>query len=142
MLINRRRVKVSRRDAFLILFGVVFILIGYSLLSIPEESKPQLHALLRFALDVAPIEVYAWAWVGTGVLAVIGGLVHRLDWIGFAAAIFMPTIWSLAYWAAQIQDGVPRSWVGGTIYALMAGAIFLVSGMPDPMDVLDRRRSR
>lgn len=142
MLINRRRFKVSRRDAFLALFGVVFILIGYSLLSIPPESKPQLHALLRFALDVAPIEFYAWAWIATGLAAVLGGLWHRYDWLGFATAVFMPVIWSLAYWAAQIQDGVPRSWVGGTIYALIAGAVFLVSGMPDPMDVLGRRRAR
>lgn len=132
MLINRRRVKVSRRDAFLGVFGVAYILIGYSLLSIPALFKPILHMSLRAALDIAPIDFYGWLWIAVGCLAVLGAVFSRFDQIGFGVATAMPLLWSVAYWAAEIQDGVPRAWVGGVTYALLGLAVWLVSGMYDP----------
>lgn len=137
MLIQTRYVRISRRGAFLSLFGVAWMLIGYSYLHIPAASKPLLHKSLRFALGIAPIEFYGWAWITCGLLAVICGLVHRVDWVGFGAAMLMPVFWSLVEFAAQFWDGVPRAWVGGVVYAVFAGAIGLVAGMADPRD---RRR--
>jgi hypothetical protein len=132
VLINTRKVKVSRRDAFLAAFGLAYVLLGYSLLNIPPLFKPILHASLRFALDAAPIEFYGWLWIACGAVAVAGGLYRRLDWLGFGVATAMPLLWSLAYWVAEIQDGVPRAWVSGVVYALLGGAVWLVSGMYDP----------
>lgn len=139
MLINRPRVKVSRRGAFLATFGVVYALLGYSYLNVPEASKPLLHAYFRFALSLAPLEVYGWGWIACGLIAVAGGVWHRFDAYGFGAAAFMPVIWSIAYFAAQI-DGVPRSWVSGVVFLLLATAITLVASMPDPIDVIESRR--
>jgi hypothetical protein len=140
MLIRTRHLRISRRDAFLTLFGVVFILLGYSYLNIPEQFKPTLHVSLRFALDLFPIEVYGWAWVVTGCLAVIGGLFHPLDWLGFGAGVVMPFVWSGANFAAQ-SDINPRAWVGGTIYALIGLAMLIVAGMTDPLDIEGKRRT-
>lgn len=132
MLINHRRVKVSRRDAFLGVFGLAYILIGYSLLNIPPQFKPILHMSLRQALDIAPIEFYGWAWIAVGCVAVIGAVLRRFGQLGFGAATALPLLWSVAYWTAEIQDGVPRAWVGGVTYALLGCAVWLVSGMYDP----------
>lgn len=134
MLIQTRRFQLSRRGAFLALFGIVFILLGYSYLNIPPDSVPQLRHYLRFALSLAPIEFYGWAWIACGAIALIGGLWHPLDWLGFAAAVFMPLAWAVAYFDAEFQDGVPRAWVSGMVFALLAGAIGLVAGMADPLD--------
>lgn len=135
MLINTRRVKVSRRAAFLALFGVVYVLIGYSYLNIPARYKPLLHAQFRFALDLAPIEFYGWAWIACGGLAAVGGAWHRLDGLGFAAGVFMPYLWSTVSFIASIQDGVPRAWVGGVVYLAFGTAMWIISGVPDPLDV-------
>lgn len=140
MLIRTRHLQVSRRGAFLALFGFVFILLGYSYLHIPHQFRPILHANLRFALNVAPIEFYGWAWITTGSIALLGSIVHRFDWVGFGVAILMPMFWSIVYFIAQIQDGVPRSWVSGTVYGLLAGAIAIVAGMTDPLDEGKPRR--
>lgn len=132
MLVNRRRLKVSRRDAFLALFGVAYILIGYSFLNIAPVYKPLIHAQLRAATDLAGIEVYGWAWITSGGVAIVGAIWRRFDTIGFAVATFMPLLWSLAYWAAVVQDQVPRAWVSGVIYLVLGGAVSLGSGMQDP----------
>lgn len=132
MLIRGTRLKVSRRSAFLGLFGIAYGLLGYSYLHIPALFKPILHAQFRFALDLAPIEFYGWAWITTGVLCVIGALCRKLDGVGFAAGVFMPLAWSLFSFIAQIEDGIPRAWVGGTTYAALGCAVWIVSGMGDP----------
>lgn len=142
MLINTQRVKVSRRDAFLAVFGVVYALVGYSYLSIPAVYKPLLHAQFRFALNLAPLEFYGWAWMISGLLCILGAVVHRFDGLGFAAGVFMPLIWSAACWSAEFADGVPRAWVGGVIYAVLGLGMWIVSGMPDPLDVAGVRRRR
>lgn len=131
MLINRKRVKISRRDSFLVLFGVAYLLVGYSYLSIPPLYKPLLHAQFRLALDFAPIEFYGWLWIAAGALCIAGGAVHRYDSFGFAAGVAMPLIWSCACWAAAL-DGVPRAWVSGVLYAVFGLAVWIVSGMYDP----------
>lgn len=139
MLINRKRVRVSRRGAFLTVFGIVYCLLGYSYLNVPNGSKQLLATYFRFALSLAPLEVYGWAWVACGLAAVFGGLWHRFDAVGFGAAAFMPVVWSIAYFAAQV-DGVPRTWVSGVVFLLLAVAISIVASMPDPLDVIQARQ--
>lgn len=134
MLINRRHVKLSRRGGLLVLFGAVWVLLGYSYLSIPASFKPLLHRSLRFALSVAPIEAYGWIWIGTGLAAIIGGAVHRFDWLGFGSAMLMPLYWSLVNFVAQFVDGVPRAWVSGVIYGLLAAVVGVAAGMYDPLE--------
>lgn len=138
MLIRYRRIAVSRRGAFLALFGVVFILIGYSYLNIPASSKPFLQAYLRTALSIAPIEVYGWLWIVAGSVALLGGIIRRLDWLGFGAAVMLPLLWVAIYFDAQWQDKSPRAWVSALVYLALAGAIALVAGMSDPL----HKRSR
>lgn len=134
VLIRTRRFAISRRGAFLALFGGVYIALGGSYLSVPAAAMPALHKQLHSALQVLPLAAYGWAWIVTGALAVIGGLVHRLDFVGFGAGVFMPGAWALIDLIAQVKDDVPRAWVGTLIYLLLALAISLVASMPDPLD--------
>lgn len=139
MLVSGSRVRVSRRGVFLIIFGVVYALLGYSYLTIPAASRPVVKEYLRFALSVLPLDVYGWAWLICGALAVVGGTFHRLDAVGFSAAIFMPTIWAGVYFIAQF-DGAPRAWVSAFLFVLLAAAVGTVAGMFDPLDGGPARR--
>lgn len=133
VLIRTRWYSLSRRGAVLALFGTVFALLGYSYLSIDARLTAVLHAQLRFALDVAPVEFYGWAWVVCGLLAILGGLVHPLDGLGFAAAVFMPALWSVVYFLAWFHDDAPRAWVNGCLFGAIALVLVVVAGMADPL---------
>lgn len=139
MLIRTRYVKVSRRGAALVGFGVVFILLGYGYLTLDATTKPLVERSLRLALEVAPIETIGWAWIACGTLAVIGGLFHRIDWIGFTAAFVMPSLWTITYLAEWKVDHLPRAWVSAAVYGLIAFIIAIISGMVDPLDNGRRR---
>lgn len=132
MLIRTRWFSLSRRDAVLVIFGLCWLLIGWSYLHIPDAIHPQLKRSLRFALSVAPIDVYAWGWILAGALAVLGGVFRRCNSLGFAAAVVMPLLWSLAYFTAQVQDNIPRAWVSGVIFGSFAAVLAVVAGMPEP----------
>jgi hypothetical protein len=123
---------ISLRSSFLALFGVVWMLFGYSFFNVPATSRVALRLYLHSALSVAPLWVYGAVWVGCGLLALLGALWHRIEWVGFGAAIVMPAFWALVYFTAQWRDGSPRAWVYGVIFMGLAGAIGLAAGMEDP----------
>jgi hypothetical protein len=124
----------NRRGVFLILFGAAFVLLGYALLT--TDVTPALRHSLRLALNLAPLGFYAWAWITCGALGVIGGLLpRRLDALGFAAVIVMPTLWAVVYFVEWLAGDLPRGWQGSLLYALIAAAIGVVAGMPDPTDL-------
>lgn len=123
---------LGRRGAFLALFGGAFILIGQALMQ-TDETQVVRH-VFRFALALAPLWVYGVAWIVCGVIALVDGLLQRgSDAIGFAFASLMPTIWTIVYLAAWIGDdlGFKNLWQSAVLYALIAGAISCVAGMPE-----------
>ena len=132
-MVTLRRVglHVGHRGVFLALFGIVYLLLGYSYIGV--HITPQVRHALRIALQVAPLPVYAWGWVTTGAISVLCGLFcPGRKAVGFAAAILMPAIWSLVYTDAWLEGGIPRAWVSVAVFAALAAAVAVVAGMPDP----------
>lgn len=133
-----QRLHVGRRGVFLALFGAVYLLIGYSYLAVPKESLPAVKHGLRLAVNIAPLQVYGWAWIATGAVAVVSGLFTLTSTrrpIGFAAAVLMPSLWVVIYLAAWLAGDVPRGWVSAALFALIAAAVAVVAGMTDPVGV-------
>ena len=125
------RFYIRRRGAFLALIGVVWILIGYSYLSIDPAQRPAVQHALRLAIDVAPLWIHGVVWVVSGVLAVIDGIRPSIQsMVGFTAAVIMPTVWALVYLSAWADGDLPRGWVNAAVYGALAGAIAIVAGMP------------
>lgn len=125
------RRRVGRRGVFLILFGVVYLLLGYSYLGV--TVTPVVRQALRLALNVAPLQVYAWAWVTAGAICVVSGLVSPARKpIGFTTAVLMPTLWAVVYMAAWVDGDIPRGWVTAVLFAAIAAAVAVVAGMPEP----------
>ena len=131
----RRRVEtyLGRRGTFLALFGCVYALIGYSYLTL--EVTPLVRHALRLALRLAPLDAYGWAWIGAGVIAVVCGLFcPGRKTVGFLAAMLMPAMWSLIYLATWLDGDIPRGWVSAVVYVLLAAAVSVVAGMPEPAE--------
>lgn len=130
--VRRIALHIGRRGAFLTLFGCIYLLLGYSYIGTPVT--PAVHHSLRMALNVAPLVVYGWLWVTSGVAAIVVGLIFRAsrDVFGFIAAVLMPSLWAVVYFAAWMDGDVPRGWVTGLLFALIASAVGVVAGMPEP----------
>lgn len=126
----------GHRGGFLAAWGVVYILIGYSYLAVPPSTLQALRKALRLALNVAPLQVYAWLWIAAGAVGLTAAFVlpgRRA--FAFIAAVIMPALWSVVYFAGWADGGVPRGWVQAAIFAALATAVTTVSGMPDPKDL-------
>lgn len=136
-ILRRASRRVGRRGAFLALFGVVYLLLGYSYL---VADTPQVRHALRVVINIAPLAVYAWVWCAVGAVAVACGLFsggHKS--VGFTAAVIMPVVWSLVYEAAWLAGDLPRGWVTAATYFAIALAVTAVAGMPEPHDFEIRR---
>lgn len=125
--------QLGRRGAFLVLFAVVYALIGYSYLTLSPASVKAVRMSLHWALNVAPLPVWGWVWIATAVIAAASGLfAPGRKAAGFVAGVVMPVLWGLANLAAWISRDVPRGWVSAAIYAALAAAVGVVAGMPEP----------
>lgn len=132
---HRISAHIGRRGAFLALFGIVYLLIGYSYLG--DRPTPAVRAALRLAINVAPLWVYGLVWILGGATALIVGLIvpPTRDAVGFIAMITLPTLWACVYFAAWLHNDAPRGWTSALLFALVAFAVAVVSGMPNPVKV-------
>ena len=131
MMLQVGRWSVRRRGLFLALMGVVFVLLGYSLLAVTPVERAAVEHALHPAVSLAPLWVYGVAWIVCGVVSIVDGLRPGVrSALGFTAAVIMPTLWALVYLAAWWQGDLPRGWVSSAVFAALAGAIMIVAGMP------------
>lgn len=128
------RWRLGRRGAFLTLFGVAYVLIGQALLT--AQETPLVHHVFRFGISIMPFHGWGVAWIVCGGIAVIDGLYSRgRDLVGFVAAVLAPLAWSFVYLVAWLQldvSGVRNLWQSSLLYAVIAGAVLIVAGMPEP----------
>lgn len=131
---RRHRHLLSRRAAFLALFGVAYLLVAKSLLD--TDNTPLVRHVFRFGFSIMPLWGWAVMWAACGAIALVDALLTRRgrDSIGFAAAVLAPTAWAIVYIAAWIGNdtGIKDLWLSAVNYIVIAGAVFIVAGMPDP----------
>lgn len=120
------REQLGRRGAVLGAFGTVWLLYGYGQLVEPIPST----STLRLVLKVAPIDVWAWAWIAAGVTAMVFAWLPRpVDWPGFVALYVLAVPWGLSNLMSWQPFGDnPRGWVGAAIWAAFIAVIRIVAG--------------
>jgi len=139
--LRRLGLHVGRRGAFLILFGAVYALIGYSYLTLSPVSEAAVRRSLHLALNVAPLPAWGWAWLAAGAVAVAcGAFCPGRKAGGFATAVVLPALWAVVNLAAWVAGDIPRGWVSAAIYAALAAAVAVIAGMPEPRDLIGGRR--
>jgi len=142
-LLNQPTAHLGRRGLSLILFGILWTLVGVGILGGPSDrfSRPGPGGTLEF-MDSAN---WAWMWIGFGALSVISGFLRRrvrlLDEWGFNSLLIPAWVWTLTYgWSAVTyivtmgEYGQGRAWVGCVVYGVISLAILVIAGWPDPSD--------
>lgn len=125
-------VDASRRK-FLVAFGVAYLAIGFSYASAGPDT-PARHAL---QWTHVPFWLLGLLWVACGAVATAASFVPTTrDKPGFLCLSIPPTLWALSYAVAQVlvwltEYDAPRAWVSVIVFAVIAFAVDVVSGMID-----------
>lgn len=124
--------RIGRRGAFLLLFGGIWVAIGYGLIAIPVSPTQQLG--LRPLLHLATAERFGWGWVSCGALASVFAFRPGPagDRWGFYALIAPASAWGACYGVAAVTYDYPRGFLAGAVYAALVVAVAIVSGWPEP----------
>lgn len=128
--LRRLRRQLGRRGAFLTCFGCLYLLYGYGLWVEPLISTVSLKLLV----DLWPLKVWAWLWMGAGGAAVAcAWLPQGRDWLGFTALYPLAAAWGLSNLTSWWPEGDnPRGWIGAAVWVVMGGAITTAAGWDEP----------
>jgi hypothetical protein len=118
----------NRRGSVLLLFGVVYIIIGITtaLLPLPPTS------LSGYAVadNILPLQVWGFIWAGVGLFgAAAAWLPTRRDDLGYYALAGFGLLWGSMAAASTVVYGAQRGWVIALTYGAFAMALLIVSGM-------------
>lgn len=123
---------IGRRGAVLALFGVVWVLFGYSLITVPPQQV--LNAQL---LDV-PLRDWAFLWLACGVVAILFAPTKQgRDGFGYAAIVLPTWVWTLGYLVMWIgHNGFdPRAWVSVFVWGAVSLVTLVCAGWPEVTQV-------
>lgn len=149
-MIRRIRIKrvrlfraLGRRGLLLLLFGVLWVLLGFGVLATPQPrfTGPGPAVLVLTVLDDAAT---GWLWIAAGLASITTGLMRRQmrgrDAIGFNLLLAPPMlwligfIWSFGVWLITDESGRASAGLGAIVWAIVCAWILLVAGWPDPDD--------
>jgi hypothetical protein len=128
--------RFGRRDAFLGLFGIIWLILGYGWSTQP--LTPQARQGLAPLLSVAPIDVWALLWLGGGIVAILAAGTSPLrphypqrQAAGYAALIFPVLVWTAGYLVSWLSGFYARGWLAATVWLVVSLAVLIVAGWPE-----------
>lgn len=134
---RRLSFRVGRRGAVLILFGVIFILLGVSLRA---DVPPLVLEQLRVALSVAPLVFWSTVFITIGAVGCANAFYPPgKDNYGFIAMAGLSYLWSGFLVSTWIMDQPPRGLVSAFIYATFGSALTIISGWPEVREERDQQ---
>lgn len=122
--------RLGRRGALLTLKGVMATGYGSGQVFEPTGDRHGLTLLLK----LWPLELWGWAWVTAGALALVcAWLPPRRDWPGFLAVWLIATPWAMAYFLSWWPLGEsPRGWVVAMIFGAFGAVCLVAIGWDEP----------
>lgn len=123
----------SRRSALLLLFGAVFVLLGFQYLGQAAQitATPQARLSYQAHLQLMPLDVWAWVFIGCGAGAIVAG-VCRWHTLGFTLLMGISSWWGLEFAASWLSNGYGRAVIGALQWALIVGVLAICVGWRDP----------
>jgi hypothetical protein len=121
---------LGRRGAILASYGTMWALYGYGQLISPQPDQRG----LTLATQMAPLHVWGWLWIATGLIAVASAWMPQgVDWPGFLALPLIVLPWMLSYLTSWLQGDFPRGWVAAAVWAVVAVPVIVVAGWREPL---------
>ncbi|MFC8176518.1 hypothetical protein [Streptomyces sp. NPDC057325] len=128
--------RLGYRGAALLICGIAWINYGVGIIVDPRYGTARGVAALT---AVAPLAVWGWAWVGSGVLACAASVLRSgRDWWGWCAAAAMPSIWALAYSGARVLGEYPQGWYSGITWGAFPGLLAVLAAATRRLVLLHR----
>lgn len=131
-----RRAVRSRRSLVLLVFGILYTLVGISYLGQAAEITRSPAATLSYRAHLAllPLDMWAWLFVGAGTAGIAAGLsMHHVP--GYTALMVISSWWGLEFVGSWIVTGYDRAVLGALVWVALAAALGIISGWPDPAEV-------
>jgi len=123
--------RIGRRGAYLITFGMVFVLLGLE----PAEPSP----VYAYVARLMPLVWWQWAFLVCGAVAVAAGsLLPPPKAIGFSALQLISVGWGGGILAAALDPAVPGVTAirGGLLWLLVAISTQVVARLVEPSDLV------
>jgi len=127
----------GRRGVFLMMFGLVYVAIGVSYLSLRSQRFTAIPVIGPILDDPA----WGLMWIVGGLVATVNGALRirsRADAPGFVALLIPPGVWSIFYATSVVSyvatagdTGRINSISGAAVWALVWLVVTLISGWPD-----------
>lgn len=133
---RRLRRALGRRGAFLLGYGAMWVLYGLGQIASPPPDQRGLTVLLQ----LWPLSVWGWCWVGAGLVAVVAAWLPRpKDRFGFVALMVIVAPWMVSYLLSWWPLGVfPRGWVAAAIWSAALIPVAVVTGWEEPRQAAGR----
>ncbi|MEU5716547.1 hypothetical protein AB0G71_12280 [Streptomyces sp. NPDC020403] len=122
--------RLGRRGALLTLKGIMAAGYGFGQIVQPTGD----HDGLALLLKLQPLDVWGWAWIIAGVIALACAWVPaRRDWPGFLAVWLIATPWAMAYLLSWWPLGASsRGWVVAMIFGAFGAVCLVAIGWDEP----------
>lgn len=128
--VRRLDQRLGRRGALLSLKGIMAVGYGSGQVVQPTGDRHGLTLLLK----VAPLDVWGWAWILAGTVALVCAWLGRPhDWPGFVAVWLIASAWAGAYLVSWWPLGEsPRGWVLALIFGSFGLVNLVAIGWDEP----------
>jgi hypothetical protein len=124
------RLATGRRGLVLILFGIIYGLIGLSYTA--GALSPTAAQNLHLALQLLPIHTWGVLWLVAGGLALVAS--HwppGRDWWGYAVLSGLSTTWCVVSLLGRLLYGAPYGLSGALVYGCLSAALLIIAGWPE-----------
>lgn len=128
---SRLWARLGRRGCFLLFLAVLDLVFAFSLYNPPATARRS--ASLTFFTAVAPLWVWALAWLIPGVLCAVQAFM-RNDRLAYSAGMCIKVLWGCMYVAGAIAVHLDRAYVGAVVWLAFALVVGLISTWPEACD--------
>lgn len=128
-MLRRLSRQLGRRGAILSCYGTVWTLYGVAQLTSPQPDQRGLGLLL----NVAPLQLWACAWLLAGITALVCAWAPPgRDAAAFLALPLVVVPWMASYLVTWILGDFPRGWVAAAVWTAITVPVLVVAGWQEP----------